>query len=1328
MAIEEELELNIEKALEAVELFAAQFEQAIATFSNTLAQSLSEIFASPLALQAQLDLDPGDSSEVVQGAIGDEQTTSVTFEDTNASDVGEEVQSELSSTVPPPISVPLEGEDSGLSDVVSEALTPEVEDVVLPVEADLVNGEEEAQELEDYFTNIDAMVTPTVDLTEVENARDEIESADAEFPLSVDEAEVDKLKEVASSTAEAGSRAKEAEKDVAGFEKALAGLGVAAFTAAGALTAAFAVASGLFSSAVEAQGALVGFNKQLGDLAPAIRNIDVQGLNIDLAELAQSLGSSDEAVLQVAQRFALLGQTSGAANDVIAEANSNLFGVATAIRAVNPSMGELDQIASSLANGFQRGGTALARLGVNITSAEIRFRAAQTAAKPTTAEFSRFELAAAGAALAAEKFGSSISSNFEDALENPQIALERFKEIFADTLEAIGAPLIVPFLEVIEKGIPVVTGLTSTIADLALAALPAVNSVIDAFVPLAETFIDVASKVFSDLEPAFTSLGNSFEAILNNLVATAPLWTLLVEIFAGGLSEAVLILSEFIEGLVDGLGDFGLAILGLIPILLNFEKILAANKIGLAVTAVIGLLGAVKKFGAETPDEPFQNVVDSAFEAAEGVDGLLEALSKYSDAIASYVEEKQVLENPELVRALAEEGITVDQFTEALKKGERGLYDIIRAAPDAGFRFFTSQNKEINADAESMDRLSEGQMRALASSQSLRGNAKILRDEYDRLSGSINASDEQAFNLIVTQNNLGKTWRDWVVGLSELQDGSIDWAKALEHARLELEAQQRAQLELEEATASSAEQNQEFAENMSLLAVQVAAGTIGLSDLAAAAEIAGFEGEELSNAIQQLTDEVGAFVDSAVSKVPSVTDAFSALNDETSAQQIIANFDEQIAATETWNANMLRLRDEGQTDILRLVAELGPEQGNLLLAQYQDNETELAAHLQRMYQAEQDAKVAVREVAVLSWLELRGITGTEAAAVVEELRSKLTLADATEEAIIDAADAAAVSSPILAAELADGVTQNIDALIVTSAEELTAKGAELNEAIGAVWDGAGGVAESASKVASEKAVEVFNNVVKTGFLDVATVEAIVGRATAAMTSGGFAAGLALAQGMLGGITVGAVSVSRKTGEVVEGVQDNVAASAFMVGRNLGEEIIDGMLFDINNANADGVVSEKMSDLLKAVTDRNIEVARESGNSLGNALIQGMERGLTSGFSSVSRLAANIIAAAETAARNEAESDSPSKAWERLGRDLVAGLSKGLDGASAISSRSAVGVVEGANGAAGSVTNSNISVTVPVTINGDADPSVGRQIGQAAAAELRSVLRLEARVS
>jgi hypothetical protein len=520
------------------------------------------------------------------------------------------------------------------------------------------------------------------------------------------------------------------------------------------------------------------------------------------------------------------------------------------------------------------------------------------------------------------------------------------------------------------------------------------------------------------------------------------------------------------------------------------------------------------------------------------------------------------------------------------------------------------------------------------------------------------------------------------------------------------------------------------------LALELAFGVTSSDNYTDAMERLGLEVEEIEPILERLTAEMQAFTNKVQENVPTLIDAFSRLGEEgVNTDIILDEFEKSIAATREWSDNLVRFADENKSALLQVAAELGPERTRLLIDGYKGNEEALDEHLKRMLFLEAVARTEAEVAAKIGFLQMQGEYSGQYEVLAEILRKKAFFGPLTREDLdaalvevqnaIPGLEAGGVEA---GAAIGDGTMQGV--------QEGYARGASpaqnaLRAAIAAAQGGGDEAAETAGR--------------ETGLaIGAATTEGLtqgLGPVTGILVSNLLQSGfVAVANAGPVGTNIGNTvldnwrnallgrsgDITRSVGAVVTGTGTGNVGTAQEAGGLIALEINSGFSRRLQDSAIIPLVALRV--MLTNVAAATTDTAYDAGYGLGASLMDGFAQGIANNIFRGTLQAARAVRAAEQAARDEAESDSPSKAWERLGRDLVAGLSNGLNASSGIAARAASGVISSANGAAGSINNSSISITVPVTVTGNADASVGRQIGQVAAAELRSVLRLEARVA
>jgi hypothetical protein len=1342
--IEENLVLNIEQALEAIDAFARSFEQSVAAFSAVLADSLTQIFSASQTIAAELDLNPGDSEDVVQDAIGPEQVTSITFEDTNASDVGETVQSELSGTPVDPISVPLEGEDEGVAATLVDALSdPEVPEVVVPIDADASQAQSEAEAFNDFLSGLQALIEVEVDTTDIEAASQGLDELDMQRVLAnaVDPQGLVDLQEVAVATEEASAGAEKASFSLDDLSGAFSVATTGAKLAAGAFTALAAASAGMFTSAVEAQGALVGFQTSLGPLAPAIKDININGLNIDLAQLAQNLGSGDEAVLGVAQRFAQLGITSDASSESIAKANSELFGVAGNLRAVNPGLGELDQIASRAGTAFIRGGRAAAALGLSLTAQEIKARASQMTQKGLNEEFTQFELFAAGAELAAEQFGSSIDKNIAQAAKNPIIALSSLKQQFGDAIEEFGKPLIAPMLQVIETGLPSVLGFSEVMSRLAQAVFPAVISVVEKITPIAESFFNNLVESADRMGPSFDSIGEALGIVLEAFGKLAEVTGVFTSIALEGLLVGLQAVSELIIFLGEGTVQAAVGLFVMQRAFINLQKAMTLFSLnpwiaglGLLALAAASIFSLVRGQGTES----FEELSDAVIKNVGDIGGLTEALDDYLESLNDFILTEKIAKDTDLGNALRELGITAQQFARYVEEGEAGYGQLVdRIARDPRFNDilsrFSAGQKLIEEGYDSLNPRERRQIElVLGQEQAYRE----LTDSVEDYTGQISQTSKDIFEAALIQEDhqgvLARTVRDYMG--AEIAAG--DYNAVLEEYQRLLEDDAAVQAAYQGSLRERARRAMELTNVQKELSLELLFGVTSSENFADAMERMGMETSEIEPIIAGLEKAIGDFTEKVLANVPSVIDAFSDLGEEgVSSKALLDDFEKSLEATREWSATLIRLADENKTGLLAVAAELGPERTRLLIETYGADEEALNEHLQRVAFLEMTARVEAEVAAKIGFLKSRELYEGEYEALAALLRDKAFFGPLTKDDLDEALANVENATPglgeaavVLGAAVGDGVSGGLEE------KSFAERFGELIQRI-----------KDARQI--DEAVESGR---QTGLIiGEATTAGLVeglGPVTGVLVSNLLQSGImALSHAAAVGTTLGNAIADNwrntlvgRSGDMLRILSATIQGTAFgnvQVAKDAGGLLALETNYGYSQKIKDSAIIPliALGVMLSSVAEQNSDNAYNAGFGLGADLMGGLAQGISANIYRGALEAARAVRAAETAARDEAESDSPSKAWERLGRDLVAGLSKGLDASSAGAARSAAGVISSATpSAAGATGPGGVTINVPVTVTDGMTSADGRRIGEVVAGvlsvEMRNLLRLEARVA
>ncbi len=281
---------------------------------------------------------------------------------------------------------------------------------------------------------------------------------------------------------------------------AVGGMGGEAAIAVGATVAIGGAVKAFYSDALSAAGATQRFEARLGDMAVRVEELrDIEGLNDTLGNLALQLGSDDDALRQVVATQYSLAVGSGVADEKAAAYTETLASLAARAVALNPNLGAVDTTAQSLGTALSRGGRFASRFGLDLSTAEISAKALEMTGKDTAAQLTFVEKSMAGAALAAEKYGDHLQRDIAEGSKNPIIQQRALKQIIDENIEAAGAPLVMPLLQLLEQGIPIFQSAGRLLSIVGQVALPIISVALEAVLPIVQAFADGLEAIGPDM-------------------------------------------------------------------------------------------------------------------------------------------------------------------------------------------------------------------------------------------------------------------------------------------------------------------------------------------------------------------------------------------------------------------------------------------------------------------------------------------------------------------------------------------------------------------------------------------------------------------------------------------------------------------------------------------------------------------------------------------------------------------------------------------------------------------------------------------------------------
>lgn len=505
MAVVETLELNIQEALAAVDRLGEALSSLADDFGGQLEAALTEALTGLPVVQPDVDATP--VSEALDEAVGEDRTAEVDGDATAVTEAGDDAVAAIDGDVE------LSGEAGDVTEAGQSAVDAVDGTVELVGEADDVTAAGQDA--------VDA-IDPTVELEVT------VDTGQVEDQLSGLSGQLDGLG--------GGAQSVTGDFDALSGAAGFGGAAGAMKAFGGAAAAATAGAAGVAGVAVGAYGALSSlaetarenvettqnWERTLGDTGERILDLasGTTGFGTDLRQLAQDMGTSDEALMQAVQSFATFRTVTGDTSDEVVTMSQDLVALAAQIVATNPNLGTMDQVVRKLERGMVSGGRMVQQYGLNFDIMDIEARAAAMGLATTTGELSRADLQAAGLSLALEQLPPDYEA-VKRAQDSVAISARSVSERWGDLQEEIGKPLVKPLDELRE------------------AAVSMAESVGSSVIPMMQDFADILGLIADAAGFAARNIPTLVDALggLGGVARTLP----------GPLGTALTIL--------DGLGD-----------------------------------------------------------------------------------------------------------------------------------------------------------------------------------------------------------------------------------------------------------------------------------------------------------------------------------------------------------------------------------------------------------------------------------------------------------------------------------------------------------------------------------------------------------------------------------------------------------------------------------------------------------------------------------------------------------------------------------------------------------------------------------------------------
>jgi hypothetical protein len=877
-----------------------------------------------MPISEEVSLDIGSALDSV-GRIGEALT-----------DAAQAFRSELDDALSRLASVSIDGDATGVTDAINEAVDSST--TTIPVDADT---ETLGGSIDEALASVDATVLVDGDTSQLEADIEAATSVDATIVVSADTSALSSvttqavsasssLDSVASSAvgATAGLASFSGAGGLSGATGALSKIPGAALPAAGAIGAIAAAGDQFFSSALNANAATDRFNQTFGALAGQINTVDIGGLNTKLGDLNLSLGSSTSEVRNVLSTFGQLGSASGRSAEDVALASEQLVALSARAVALNPNLGSVGEVASRLSTGLARGGRFAAQFGVSLTAAEIEARALADTGKRSASELTQFDKAAAGAAIAAERYGSSLQRDIAQGTQNPVIALRALSAEFGKFTTALGQPLISPVINILESLLPIAESAANLLGGLAAAFAPILDAAVSALQPLISGVLNTLADVVASLTPLFENVAVQITSLLGPALSSLdPLFQAIVRLF-GAIVDATDPLVDLMQPLAELFGNIlGKAAEGAALALGAIVDVLAlmVSKTGEVLSDIFGpLLALAREWGILSDNTgqaaDAQREYRAGLKATVGsVDELRDSLATANQSFESFVlTQSQFAGDPTLLNALRRTGISFEDLRRQAGSLDAGLKEFTAQAIRAGQVQINVGGVEQTAD--SILNLN-GALTDLLNSENTQvvTGGELLRGFID-LSLQTDAQAQANYDLIAAQQGLtDEQLRN--IGVQAQQQFGVDSYSA----RLQVLAQQQAA-----ATEQQAAANAKLGENAAAwtaLTQAVAAGAVTEANAAQAALALGVDVQTATEYIQASQAAIDAFVANAVAKIPTVATVFDdmkAASNPADPASLANNLNAATLSALTFQANIDSIR-ERFPEVAAFLQEKGPE-------------------------------------------------------------------------------------------------------------------------------------------------------------------------------------------------------------------------------------------------------------------------------------------------------------------------------------------------------------------------------------------------------------------
>jgi len=741
VALEEQVLLSIDDALNSV----GQLETALTSAASLFASSLTEA----LSVLDSLQVGTVDATEVttaIDAAVTGADLAPVVTADASS------VTADIDSAVAAVDAQVTPSTDAG-------SITADIDAAVQAADATVpinVDASAVAGEIDAAVAGADSTVTIGADTSQATDAVNQLGSA-----ASSSAGGVEQLRGVAEGLGTAAALGK---GEVGALGEAAGGLGVGAGVAAGGIAALTGFTAELFHAAAEGQVAENKFASSLGDVAESVKHVNIGGLNEDLVGLATRTGNAKDQLLLADAKIGDLGHSAGATDPQIAALAEQINVVAIRATTMNPNLGEAGDVADRLAGAFARGGRALIPFGIALTSSEINARALRDTGKSTATELTLFEKAAAGAAITTERLGSHLGTDINQGAKSAEVQIRSLKQEFHLALEELGKPLLDPLVRALREGQPLLIQIGTDLGHLAEAVLPLFQKGIEAIAPL----VGGASV-------AFGLLLDVVKPIVDVLLAIpTPVFTAVAAFFA---------LSPVIEGAVAGFVALRAVMIGVKEVgiaSVGESLITAINPVSILA---LGLAGLVTVFLSQAA---------SARKAKEDNQSYADALGNVNKSVDATIFERVNKAFRDQATAVTAAGSSVEQLTHQVTSGKAGYSEFLAQLERSG-TITASARAALESTSTPIAKLILQGGQLATGNQNLNHSTVALIDAFQRQQVSAEKAAKTEVEQFAAQNAGNRAAVEGATARNKLKDGTTDYLGVLRQVKPATDAEAGAQ-------------------------------------------------------------------------------------------------------------------------------------------------------------------------------------------------------------------------------------------------------------------------------------------------------------------------------------------------------------------------------------------------------------------------------------------------------------------------------------------------------------------------------------------------------